>query len=206
MAKVGMIDDSVWAEEPPPMARRASGGRTKHRRWLLVGVPVVILAVGGWWLFESHQGTGSGDPGGKIMNQLTPAATAIPGYGTAAVPSVSQLPPSLDASFIIKIEPRQDSCDGISGTQGWSQVVVQSRFRWAQGLPALTAYMEHRLETLGWTAQPQPPVSLPPAQSWTKTLKNGTRADLSVTREDGAGSSVWQFDAIAEPVGKSAGC
>ena len=149
MIKAGIIDDPVWTEVPPPTAPKASGDRAKRRRLLWAAVPIAVLAVGGWWLFSVHQS--SGDPGGKITNQLMPGATAIPGYGTAALPWVTELPASLTTSYIIKIEPRQGSCDGMAGTQGWSQVVIQSRFQGGQGLAALTAYMEPRLAKLGWS-------------------------------------------------------
>ena len=79
------------------------------------------------------------------MQQLTPAATAIPGYGTAALRWVHQVSPDTLDSSIVKTEPRQDGCDGIAGTQGWSQVVVQfavpmepglTRSRCLHGTPA----------------------------------------------------------------------
>jgi hypothetical protein len=139
------------------------------------------------------------------MDQLTPTVTSLPGYGTAALPFVTELPQSLEASYVIKIEPRQDSCDGRAGTQGWSQVVVQSRFQWSQGLAALIAYIQPRLAELGWAVVPQGQFLSSP--NWTKTLRNGTRADVSVTQEGGASSTVWQLDALGEPIGKAAsGC
>lgn len=165
-----------------------------------------MVAVGGWWLFSGHQSPGSGDPGGKVMQQLTPAATAIPGYGTAALRWVHQVSPDTFNSSIIKTEPRQDSCDGIAGTQGWSQVVVQSRFQWSQDLPALVAYMEPRLAKLGWSEVPQALSSSPPNQNWTKTLTTGTQADLSVMQEGGTTSSIWQLVAVGAPIGKAASC
>jgi hypothetical protein len=141
------------------------------------------------------------------MDQLTATVTALPGHGTAALPWVNEIPQSLDASYAIKMEPHQDSCDGMAGTQGWSQVVVQSGFQWTQGLPALVAYMEPRLAKLGWVMRPQQRASNPPSQSWTKVLSNRTRADLSVGQEGGSASSAWQLDALGAPIGKAAsGC
>jgi hypothetical protein len=201
--KVGSIDDPVWTE-PPPVVTRSTAARTKHNRWLFVAAPAVLLALGGWFLFTG--GPGSGDPGGRIMQQLTPTASALPGYGTVALPWVQELPPSLDASYIIKIEPRPDSCDGRPGTQGWSPVAVQSRFQWGQGLPALIAYMEPRLAKLGWSIQAEPQLSVPPNQNWAKTLRNGTRANLSVTQEGGSTSAVWQLVAQGASIGESTGC
>jgi hypothetical protein len=172
---------------------------------LVVGVIVALFI----WLIWPSAGA-SGDPGGKVMGQLAPVATALPGYGTGAVPWVSDIPQSFGASYAIKMEPQQDSCDGMAATQGWSQVVVQSRFQWSEGLQALVAYTNPRLAKLGWSATPQPSSSSPqstlivPTGNWTKTLSNGTRADLSVTNE---GGSLWQLDALANPIGKAAsGC
>lgn len=201
---MGAIDDPVWTEDPPPAVSSVSRSRTTRNRWIFAAVACVVLAVGGWLLFGG--GPSSGDPGEEVMNQLVPAASALPGYGTAALPWVRQLPPSLGAAYIIKDEPLQDSCDGISGTQGWSQVVVQAGFPWSQGLPALLAYMEPKLERLGWSAMVQPAASSPPNQTWTKTLTNGTRADLDVTEEGGTDRPVWEFVALGQPIGKPASC
>lgn len=204
-AKVGGVDDPIWDE---PASPRTQGRQPRNRIRTTIIVVAVILVTGAavTW-FVTPRTPSSGDPGGQVMNQLTPAVGSLPGYGTAALPWVSQLPASLDASYIIKMEPRQDSCDGMAGTQGWSQAVVQSRFQWDQGLPALVAYMEPRLTQLGWNSLPQPRPSNPPGHSWNKTLSNGTRAYLDVSEEGGMTSPVWQLTAIGQPVGKSAsGC
>jgi len=173
--------------------------------WTLGGGTVLLVAIVFWALTGGK--SASGDPGGKVMDQLTPTVSSLPGYGTAALPWVSQLPQSMVAPYAIKMEPHQDSCDGIAGTQGWSQVVVQAGFEWTKGYSALVSYMDPRLIKLGWSAVAQPRASNPPSQNWTKTLSNGSRADLSVTQELGTLSSHWQLDAIAKSVGKSAsGC
>jgi hypothetical protein len=176
---------------------------------MLGGGQLAVIVVLFVWLLWPSAGTG-GDPGGKVMGQLAPVATALPGYGTGAVPWVSEIPQSLTASYAIKMEPRQDSCDGMAGTQGWSQVVVQTGFQWSEGLPALVAYMNGRLATLGWSASAVPSPSNPsstvivPTGRWTKTLHHGSPAILSVTNE---GGSHWQLVALAEPGGKAAsGC
>ena len=141
------------------------------------------------------------------MKQLAPAAMALPGYSTASLPWVQEIPSSLTASYIVKMEPHQDSCDGMTGTQGWSQVVVQSRFQWSEGLPALVAYIGPRLGKLGWSPKLEPQASNPPSQAWTKTLGNGKPAYLNVSEEGGSMSSVWQLDALGDAVGKAAsGC
>jgi hypothetical protein len=185
-----------------------------RRRWIWASSLAIALTVAGVVCaslgsspatFGSSSATG--DPGAKVMEQLTPTVTAIPGYGTTSLPWVNEVPRSLVASYAIKMEPHQDSCDGMAGTQGWSQVVVQSRFQWNQGLPALVAYMEPRLARLGWAIQPEQQAANPPSQNWTKVLGNGTTADLSVGQEGGSASTVWQLDALGAPVGKAvSGC
>jgi hypothetical protein len=166
---------------------------------------VLLVAVVVWALTGGN--AVSGDPEGKVMDQLTPTVSSLPGYGTAALPWVSQIPQSMEAPYAIKMEPRQDSCDGIAGTQGWSQVVVQAGFKWTKGFSALVSYMDSRLTILGWSAVAQSRASNPPSQNWTKTLSNGSKADLNVSQELGTLSSHWQLDAITKPVGKAAsGC
>lgn len=179
-------------------------GRSYVAPMIGVGVLLVVVIV---WVFGFRSTAATGDPGGKVMNELVPTVSSLPGHGTSALPWVSQIPQSLMASYAIKLEPFQDSCDGIAGTQGWSQVVVQAGFRWTKGLAALDSYMNPRLAKLGWSAVPQPRASNPPSQSWIKTLNNGSRANVSVSQGMGMYSSDWQLDAIAKPVGKAAsGC
>jgi hypothetical protein len=171
--------------------------------WTLSAAIVLLGAVAIWAL--SGWNSASGDPGSRVMDQLTPTVSSLPGYGTAALPWVSQIPQSLGAPYAIRYEPFQDSCDGIAGTQGWSQVVVQAGFTWTKGLSALVSHMDPRLKKLGWSAIVQPQTSNPPSQSWIKTLSNGSRAHVSVSQGLGTHSSHWQLDAIAKPVGKAAG-
>ena len=173
--------------------------------WTLgVVVVVVLLVAGAIWAFTGWN-SANGDPGSRVMDQLTPTVSSLPGYATAALPWVNQIPQSMGAPYAIKIEPFQDSCDGIAGTRGWSQVVVQAGFKWTKGLSALVSHMAPRLTKLGWSAPAQSQTSNPPSQSWIKTLSNGSRAYVSVSQGVGTYSSHWQLDAIAKPVGKAAG-
>jgi hypothetical protein len=186
----GVIDDpALWMEKPPPPEVGAGSGlRNIRPLWLLTAIICVLLAVGGVLLLVRRD---SGDPGSQVMNQLVPAASALPGYGTASL-------------NIIKMEPHRDSCDGRPGTQGWTQVVVQARFGWSQGQSALIAYIRPRLAKLGWSADDLPPQgSSPSGFGWTKMLTNGTKAELSVTPEGG----IWEVVALGQPIGTAAsGC
>lgn len=172
----------------------------------MLGVGVLVFVVI-FWVVGLRSTAASGDPGGKVMNQLVPTVSSLPGYGLSALPWVSQIPQSLTASYAIKMEPFQDSCDGRAGTRGWSQVVVQAGFRWTKSLSALYSYMNPRLATLGWSAVVTSRPSMPPSLRWIKTLSNGSRANVSVSQGLGAYSSHWQLDAIANPVGRAvSGC
>ncbi|MHB8379324.1 MAG: hypothetical protein ACYDB2_05310 [Acidimicrobiales bacterium] len=135
--------------------------------WIL-GSLVALLAGFAVWVFVGWV-TPAGDPGGKVIDQLTPTVSALPGYGTTALPWVSQIPNSLDATYAIQEEPFRDSCDGIAGTQGWSKVVVQARFTWSKGLAALVSFMDPRLAEMGWSAVRATIFSYPPGQNWTKS-------------------------------------
>ncbi len=169
-------------------------------------IAAAVLVAAGIWAFWGSIDP-SGDPDGKVMAQLTSTVTALPGYGTPALPWVNQIPPSLNASYIIKMEPHQDSCDGRAGTQGWSQVVVQAGFHWNSGLPLLVAHMDPRLAKLGWKVFPQPSTAYPPTATWAKTLGTGGHGFLGVTQEGGMNSSDWELVATGDPTGKAAsGC
>ena len=175
------------------------------RHWLVGLAAATLVVVTVWACWDRIDPTG--DPGGTVMAQLTPTLTAVPGYGTPAVPLVRDIPQALDASYVILSEPRQDSCDGRPGTQGWSQVVLQSRFQWSTGLAPLVAYMGPRLARLGWSVFPQPSWASPPTATWKKSLSDGGRGFLSVNQEGGEGATTWQFDATGDPVGTAAsGC
>jgi hypothetical protein len=107
------------------------------RRTAMIAIVAVVLAaalaVGIGWGLKSGA---SGDPGGKLLAQLVPVVSAFPS-GTST-------------TYLWKMDPTQESCDGIAGTQGWSQVVVQAAFRWRKSPQALFAAMNGRLIRIGW--------------------------------------------------------
>jgi hypothetical protein len=162
-------------------------GKSAHGPVVLLFVAAVFVTMGGvavWWVTST---SGSGDPGGRVLAQLTPTISAIP--------------PASKTTYVWNQEPHQDSCDGLAGSQGWSQVVVQSAFKWPGSAQALAVAMTSRLNFLGWGS---PSVTAPPTlpeATWTKSLSGGSTAQLSVTQQ----GSYWQLDAIAPPVGKVAG-
>jgi hypothetical protein len=71
--------------------------RHTNRRMIWILGLLAMVAVAGAVVVATWGITGSsasGDPGGQVMDQLTPTATALPGYGTVALPWVSELPQS----------------------------------------------------------------------------------------------------------------
>ena len=122
---------------------------------------------------------------------------------SAALPWVREIPQSLDASYIIKGEPHQSSCDGMAGTQGWTQVVVEGSFHWVGSNEALFGSVDSRLGALGWHRTPIPVTN---EAMWKKHLENGTIATATLD-SSALGYPNWDFTALAPPAGKAAsGC
>jgi hypothetical protein len=167
---------------------------------VVLGLAAAAVAAALGW-FVLGRGTGSGDPGGRIMAQLAPAASSLPGYGTARLPLEQS--PTLNGPYLTKMEPRQDSCDGRAGTQGWSQVVVQAGFIWSGSAADLFGHVGARLRSLGWKADPIGVASEPSAW-WSKRLLSGSAAQASL---ESSLPSRWEFVVVAPPAGRAAsGC
>ena len=162
----------------------------RTRKWTLLIVGIVIGVVVIFLAWSSFLRSNTGDPGGRVLSQLTPVLSAVPS--------------DAHRDYVWRMEPRQDSCDGMAGTQGWGQVVVQSGFNWPGSGQALAVEMDGRLTELGWTLSKTGLSYGQPA--WSKTLSNGKTADLSVSSEGSfTGPSSWELVATAPPVGKAAG-
>ena len=76
----------------------------------MLGLAIVIVIA----VFNAGSVFGlatGGDPGGRILGELKPAALAVPD----------------DAKIRYRhdVEPKWDSCDGRQGTFGWDDVVLQ---------------------------------------------------------------------------------
>jgi hypothetical protein len=126
----------------------------------------------------------------------------LPGYNTAALPLSNQ--PSLSEPYLINFEPHEDSCDGMAGTQGWSQVGLQASFHWGGSHEELFAKVSSGLSSLGWLR-----TSIPRSANeamWKKHLDNGTTATV-VLNLSPLGDPSWEFVVLAPPAGKAAsGC
>lgn len=178
----------------------SSSQQRRHRRtWLVVVLSACIAGTATWWFTR----TPSGDPGARILGQILPAASALPGYGTSALPWTSS--PSTTGPWLTKSEPHQTSCDGMAGTQGWSSVSVQGRFVFAGPRSTLFREVGARLSSLGWTVVPRVR-STDTEHMWTKRLAGGSRAHAMLTFTSG-GDPPWTFVVTAPPISHAAhGC
>lgn len=166
----------------------------------MLGAVAVAVGVGVGWSTR----TTSGDPGGRILAQIVPAASALPGYGTSALPlRSSTLAPT--EPYLIESEPHQTSCDGRPGTAGWSSVVVQARVFSAGTRAALVNEVGARLRALGWTRLPDVR-STDTEHMWKKTLTSGATAHAVLTSAGGR-NGPWTFVVTAPPISHAAsGC
>jgi hypothetical protein len=159
---------------------------TGWRRPILLGIVTILLVSVGLFSWSSRSNAssdlGPGDPGGRILDQLRPLATAVPR--------------NAKVDYAHFQEAQLDSCDGVPSTRGWDGPVVQIRFNWNGSTATLLGHANHRLKQLGWK-QAAPP-SVGPGAEWTKRLKNGSGVTASL---EGFGGG-WTLFAQAPPVGK----
>jgi hypothetical protein len=140
--------------------------------------------------------TPTGDPGGRVLEQLRPIRNAIPKHGVVI-------------NYAHYQEPHMDSCDGRPGTQGWNEVVVQVSFNWNGKNEPLMYFAAVQMAKNGWVVSRPGQVTRgaytgPPYAGWSKRLQNGTTANASLELED-YGS--WTLIATAPPVGRQvSGC
>lgn len=175
----------------------------RRRRVVVVLVLVIGMAGLGWWI--SHRTPESGDPGGIVLSELKPAAGALPGAGTSALPLKHE--PTMGGAYLIEAEPRWgNGCDGRSGTQGWTPASVQAAFLWSGSPESLASYVAPRLKKRGWQREPTGPSS-GHQMIWKKKLTTGSIATVELNEEYPGSPSVWGFVATGRPVGTAeSGC
>jgi hypothetical protein len=167
-----------------------------------VHVAVVVALLYGTATLASAA-TPSGDPGARVLHQLTPTARALPGYGTSAMPWTKV--PTMNKAFITTYEPKQESCSGMPGSRGWSQVVLQSWFTWRNSTPELFTHVGRRMAVLGWHGVHLNAASATHEAMWSKTLTTGTKAVAQLSTAPT--KNWWEFVVTAPPVGKAVhGC
>ena len=181
-----MITDDDDMSVPNPHTRE---GRLWGRQAVIVVVAVAVVVV--ILLLIGRSRAGTGDPGGRILAQIAPAATAVP--------------TGVKLNYENRDEPHMDSCDGRSSTRGWGDVVVQVNFDWSGSPQQVLMTVDQNLQARGWTRTLGGQLNFEPAQSWEKQLSNRTTAGASLSSEpDG---KTWTLLAEALPEGKRAsGC
>jgi hypothetical protein len=130
-----------------------------------------------------------GDPGGRILGELKPAALAVPD----------------DAKIRYRhdVEPKWDSCDGRQGTFGWDDVVLQIHFSSASASEAVSKHVDVTLRGLGWVANYNNGMQL----GWTKVLANKTTAHAQLSGDQPIDPGTWTLFVSAPPVGQRvSGC
>lgn len=122
---------------------------------LALAAVLIALAVAASIRSYTHAG---GDPGGRLMAKIAPVVRVVPGFEHGPIPWIAFPCDScrFPATYAIKVEPRWDSCDGMTGTFGWDPVAINVGFRWAGSSHALVGLLSERLGARGW-ARGTPP-------------------------------------------------
>lgn len=137
---------------PPP--RQIAGVRISGRR--LAGAGIVAAAVVGLVALAGqgppHPG---GDPGGRILADLRPAAGAVPAGSEVLSRQES--------------EPSWVTCDGAAGS-GWTEVRVDVQFSAPLSYDQIVAGMNRRLADRGWQQ------TSAAGGTWTRAVAGGGQA------------------------------
>lgn len=195
---VGSIEESSRTTPPPSAATRGPTRARRHEFLVLVALCVGAIAFSLWW---SNRAPSSGDPGGRVLAQIAPSASALPGYGTPALPLRSHS--RTLGAYLVESEPAISSCDGRPGTQGWTTAHVSAMFTWTGSKATLFSAVGSRLASLGWVVVPDVRSS-DTEHMWVKTLTDGAQAHAMLTLAPIG--TAWTFTALAPPVGPAAGC
>jgi hypothetical protein len=161
---------------------------------------VVLLLAGGLTAFALlRSGHPGGDPGGLVLRELSPVASAVP-LGSTVVDSRKN-----DAAW-------SPACpDNPGGRAGWSGVEVLTMFKSADSVQGIVKTVGTALEAQGWT--PTPPVDdtawqYTPLAEWTRSLSGTTSAKAVVFQYPQGGSpspgtpgSVWMLGAEGKTPG-----
>ena len=179
-------------------------GARRSRPMLIAGV--VLVLAGGLTAFallrSDHSG---GDPGGKVLRELSPVARAVPSGSTVVDSSRN------DAVW-------SPACpDNPGGRAGWSGVEVITMFKSADSVQEVVGAVATALESQGWT--PTSPADdaawqYTPIAEWKKSLPGTTSAKAVVFQYPQNGSpspsdsgSVWMLGAEGKTPGYAlAGC
>ena len=192
MGTDGRPRPATFSDQFEPTPTRAE----RSRRRLVFGLVVVFLIVAAsgvvvWRLSHPNAYEAAvaalgptGDPGGRVLAQLSPIRNAIPKR-------------YVHINYAQYQEPHADSCDGQPNTVGWDDAVVQINFKWTGTDTNLNLmyFAETKLAQDNWTVSQE---DSPPYLKWSKTLRNKAAATASLERED---DGSWTLLGEAPPVG-----
>jgi hypothetical protein len=172
-------------------------GKGKQYAWLAGGLAAAGAGIAiAPTLAFGHQG---GDPGGIRQSTLRSISVALPGDAHVGNHSAGG--------------PIWDSCDGRSGTQGWSDVSNHYEFTSARSAATVIAGAEASMKIAGWmltsTSTSTSTTPLGPLTVWTKAVSDNVvaKATLSVGTRGPNSASYWNLDALAPPAGRRvSGC
>jgi hypothetical protein len=168
---------SPAAVATPP--RPSAGVRLSGRR--LAGAGIVAAVVVGLLALAGQGGPHSGgDPGGRILAELKPAA--------AAVPAGAQVLSHEDS------EPSWAACDGAPGS-GWTEASVTVQFSVSLSSSQLVDRADRQLVGRGWRLVQASGTGA----TWTKAVAGGVQAAAVLSPADRSG--VWWLRASAPAQG-----
>lgn len=146
-----------------------------------------MAALGG--LLLAACGHGSGDPGGMVLRELKPVATAIP-------------PRASDVRARFNDPTWQSKCpDNPYERSGWSQVAVSATFDADNPETDVIASIDADLVHLGWSRNDTAVTAgQGPVAHWTRSVGGGRRADAFAYPVP-AGSDHWWLTASWDPPG-----
>lgn len=164
----------------------------RSRGWQVLGVGVVsafaFVAVGTGCSASTH---GNPDPGGRILDSLKPVTKVIP--ATAHIESQEA------------VEPYWDSCDGRSGSFGWSNVTLDAKFNTDEPANQLLDDADRTLSAAGWTRTSSVRSAIAQSEQWVRTVAGRSLTAALGSASDGK-STYWYLEASGSPDGKKVAC
>jgi hypothetical protein len=157
-------------------------------RYLASGLVLATAGVIAWGVTNGSGRLPGGDPGGRIVAQLAPVATATP--------------KGVKVNYRNFSEPHVDYCD-VTSKRGWTFADVQVNFDWTGSAQDLISLVGQKLQALGWILAPSLDKGLlAPVQSWTIRLTEGSVANATLQVMPAPASGQWNLTADAPPLGR----
>jgi hypothetical protein len=182
-------------------------GRLSKSVWALVAVACSMagaMAVSSCGSTMSHPG---GDPGARLMADLAPTASVVPGF-EQKVPWIS---PPCDScrwpdTYALKIEPHWDSCYGIASTAGWDPAIIQIGLKGTVPSRDLVAAIGSRLSAKGWYVGASPSWSEDQGAFMTWDFPRGQAASKTLALDSPIDGLGWMVVIEAKPMGQLVDC